>query len=150
MPAFIYGYFRGYIMWKADDFYIRNLFIGKAVMSLEETQQTLDNQRVFAVYEISEVLRGAERPGVCFFTNDYLFGNRNKEGYQQLPNGFVPSAISLPHKVSGRPGLENGEVKTLKDYDLVYRGCHRNESRQTRINTLDELVAYLNTYYPEG
>jgi hypothetical protein len=128
-------------VWKTDDFKPRSSF-GKAVMGLSEAQAFFNERQAETVTEISEVCCN-EREGVCFFTNDYLIG------YKVLPKNFVPSSTVIPHRVKPRAGLEDGWVKNLNEYDFVYRRGGQRRFIQRRLNTLEELVAYLNTHYPK-
>lgn len=86
--------------------------------------------------EYNEVL---DDKGVCFFTSGYLF---NVLENRKLPKNFVPSSTVIPHRVAPRAGLESGYVTNLTEYVFVYR---RNRKR---INTLEELIEYLNKHYP--
>ena len=72
---------------------------------------------------------------VFWFTDDYTLGG------DLLPKAFVPLSVHLPHKVSPREELPSGEVATIEDLINVYYKGKR------QINTIDELVEYLNTKY---
>lgn len=79
-----------------------------------------------------QVIRNQE---VFWFTDDYTLGG------SLLPKDFVSSSTHLPHEVSPREELPSGVVETVEDLINVYYKGKR------QINTIDELVEYLNANY---
>lgn len=127
-------------MWTLSDFEYRSAR-GKPVMSLAEAQECLTRYNLSTIMEISEV--DANGSGVCFFVNDYLLG------YKVLPGNFVPRSTVIPHSVKARPGLESGWVSNLTEYDFIYRNGFPGEEKPRRLESLEELVEYLNIHYPK-
>lgn len=127
-------------MWTLSDFEYRSER-GNPVMSLVEAQKYLTQYNLSSVMEISEVTTNGS--GVCFFVNDYLLG------YKVLPNNFVPSSTVIPHYVKERPGLESGCVTNLAEYDFIYRNGFVGEEKPRRLESLEELIEYLNIHYPK-
>jgi len=75
---------------------------------------------------------------VFWFTDDYCMG------VGTLPKQFVPSSTVCPCRVTPRASLPDGVIITAEDYIKIF--CEG----ETQINSLDELVEYLNTCHAEA
>lgn len=107
------------------------------ILTRSEMQSRLTDRRgSLNVLEIGEV--SDKDQVVYFYISDYLFGHK------VLPKNFVPSATAFPRTVQPRPGLEDGEILSLRDYEFVY---HNEKDKEQLIESIEELVDYLNTYY---
>lgn len=86
----------------------------------------------------TEVLLSTERIGVRFYSTNHLFG------YPILPKNFVPCSSTIPYHVAPREGFEEGCLDTAADLLRFDDFC---SPEQHVIESLDELVDYLNQYY---
>ena len=94
---------------------------------------TTEEQKLYMASTFGiQVIRNQE---VFWFTDDYTLGG------SLLPKDFVSSSTHLPHEVSPREELPSGVVETVEDLINVYYKGKR------QINTIDELVEYLNANY---
>ena len=72
---------------------------------------------------------------VFFFTDDYCLG------HNYIPKCFVSSSTQIPHNVEPREELPDGVIRNVKDYIMIY------EKDKRQLNTIDELIEYLNENY---
>lgn len=84
---------------------------------------------------ISHTFVGKDQ-NVQFFSNNHMFG------YPHLPACCVPTTISVPRRVAPRPGFEDGWVSSAAEEVRFERHCN---PKLRIIETLDELIEYLNT-----
>lgn len=99
--------------------------VSKGVLTSEEQQARLD-----AGHKSVQVIRDNE---VFFFTDDYsmLYG---------LIPGMSSSSTSVPMTIKPRPAFPDGWIHNVQDYIKVFEKDHR------QINTMDELLTYLNRF----
>lgn len=70
--------------------------------------------------------------GTFFFTDDHCFG------VHVLPKDWVPCTSQIPQRVKKpREGLDDGIIKSVKQYISVYEHGHQ-------VTSIDELVTLLN------
>lgn len=98
----------------------------KVVLTTDEQNQLAEYGRSFQVISDSKIF---------FFTDDYCVG------VGLFPDDFIPSSTVCPMIVSPRESLPSGAVETAEEYIMIF------ERDRKQINTIDELVDYLNANY---
>lgn len=97
------------------------------VLTTEQAQQHHERYPNRSVVIVADVYTD-----VFFLSDDHCFG------VGVLPKGFVPTSHQIPKEVVPRPGLEDGVISTVKQLVQIF------EHDRTQIETLDELVVFLN------
>lgn len=72
---------------------------------------------------------------VFFFSDDYCMG------VNYLPKCIVPGSTVIPHNIKPREAFPDGVIKNVEDYIKLYH------SDKKQLNTVDELIDYLNSTY---
>lgn len=98
----------------------------KGVLTTEEQNQLANKGHCFQVITDGKVF---------FFTDDYCIG------VHLFPKTFVPSSSVCPFEVKPRECLPDGIIVTAEQYIMIF------EKDKKQINTIDELVDYLNKEY---
>lgn len=107
------------------------------VLTREQVKQRV-KKTLISHTEILLGPEGHERIGVRFYSTNHLFG------YPILPKNFVPCTSTIPYRVAPREGFEEGCLDTAADLLRFDDFC---SPEQHVIESLDELVDYLNQYY---
>lgn len=95
------------------------------VLTTEEQQARLDaGHKSVSVHHNDEVF---------YFTDDYCM-------LLNIVSGFTSCSTSVPMAISPREAFPDGWIHTAKDYIKVF------EKDRRQINSMDELVAYLNRF----
>jgi hypothetical protein len=79
------------------------------------------------------VIISSSKRNVFFLSDDHIFG------YPLLPDDFVSSTMKFPMRVVARPEVPDGWVNSVEKLIDVF------ESGRTQINSIEELVEYLNS-----
>jgi hypothetical protein len=99
---------------------------GSQIMTSKEAQE-------HAISTGSITTISSRKHNVFFFTDNDIFG------YTVIPSDFVSSTTSIPLRVVGMPGVEDGYIRTVEQYIAVF------ESDKTQLTTIDALVDLLNS-----
>ena len=98
----------------------------KGVLTTEEMQDKVDAGQTITCYRDNNVF---------FFSDDYCMG------VDYLPKCIVPSSSVIPYDVCPREAFPDGIIKNVEEYIKL----HHSEKKQ--MNTVDELIDYLNATY---
>lgn len=98
----------------------------KGVLTTEEMQAKVD---------AGQTITCNRDDNVFFFSDDYCIG------VSYLPGCLVPSSTVIPYPISPREEFPDGLIKNVQEYINLH---HKNKKQ---MNTVDELIDYLNTTY---
>lgn len=98
----------------------------KGVLTSEEMQAKVDAGQTITCIRDNNIF---------FFSDDYCIG------VKYLPECICSSSTVIPHNVAPREEFPSGVVTNVKDYISIYQKDKRH------IQTVDELIDYLNTTY---
>lgn len=103
-------------------------------MSKEEAQKQLNSDESHLLIKNCGV-------GMVGDMKAYFLSDDAVWGYGILPEAFISVSLHIPSKAAPRPGLEDGFIDTVEKFMIVFGDDQRH------LNTVDELVDYLNENY---
>ena len=111
----------------------------RIVLTRDETEEIMKRLKVITVILLFDPDGEPGKESHWFYTDDYCFGCEITRGdYPATSFTSVPTSTSVPHMSKERPELKDGIVRTLGQYEMVYR------TKGKRIDSIDELLKVLN------
>lgn len=111
----------------------------RIVLTRQEAEEIMKRLKVITTILLFDPEGEPGKESHWFYTDDYCFGSEITWGdHPATPFTSIPTSTSVPHMSKERPGLEDGIVRTLDQYEMVYR------TKGKRIDSIDELLKVLN------
>ncbi len=111
----------------------------RILLTRDEAEEIMKRLKVITVILIFDPDSEPGKESYWFYTDDFCFGNEITWGdYPATSFTTIPTSTSVPHMTKERPGLKDGVVRTLDQYEKVYR------TKGKHIDSIDELLKVLN------